>query len=699
MSAFDPGRHIDLTQQPDFAIGNLRVSPRACDVIAEGGRVRLQPRVMQVLIALARAGGELVSRRSLVQACWGDIVVGDDSINRCIQRLRRLSQEEARGAFVIETVPRLGYRLEAAEAAPAAEGPTASPIAASRPAGSVRRQWLLAAGGLCIVIVAAVAAILSGRPGAARWSIERSEPLASTPMIERYPALSPDGTMLAYSAGADLFSRHIFLKRLSGGEPIQLTNDGRDDISPSWSRDGSRIAYSTYRPGEPCRIMIAPVPAGLATEVGRCLTAERSQVVWNSSANSLLYEDALSAAASNRIFSLDLGNGHSQPITHPPSGANDEGPIVSADSHQLLFARFIELSTESSLVIHDLQSGIERVLDHVPAAAQPGAWAEDSKSVFITAGAPEDGAIWSFPIDGGAGERVQSLPIDIGRMSSGTGGLLAAEYNTVRLNLATPSATGPPEIIDPANGRTWSPAFAPNGTLAMGSDRGGRNGVWLMRPGGEGRLLLGTGDACACAIAWSPDGTNLAYASNEGTPVVHIVTAAAAEVARIRVPGTEAGQPSWMASGRSLIFPVRDSRGWRIWQADLGQPDRPKPVTGYGWVDARTEGDVIYGVMASQPGIWRIGSPPRKATDDPPVLPEGAWTIFRHQIIFPDPTRPGRPRLLAVPIGGGPRRVFADLPKANLGVDFAINPQTGASVYVEKVSGDTDIELFHLKRR
>jgi Tol biopolymer transport system component len=103
--------------------------------------------------------------------------------------------------------------------------------------------------------------------------------------------------MLAYSAGSDVFSRHIYLKRLSGGEPIQLTSDGVDDVSPTWSRDGSRIAYSTCRAGEPCRIMVVPVPAGLARQVGPCRTGERSKVVWNGSTNSLFLVDAVATGA------------------------------------------------------------------------------------------------------------------------------------------------------------------------------------------------------------------------------------------------------------------------------------------------------------------------------------------------------------------------------------------------------------------
>ena len=108
---------IDLTREPDFALGTAQVRPSTGEINVGGGRIRLQPRVMQVLVALARAEGDVVSRDELVASCWGGLAIGEDAINRCIQRLRRLAETEAPGAFAIETLPRIGYRLSSAERA------------------------------------------------------------------------------------------------------------------------------------------------------------------------------------------------------------------------------------------------------------------------------------------------------------------------------------------------------------------------------------------------------------------------------------------------------------------------------------------------------------------------------------------------------------------------------------------------------
>lgn len=101
--------HIRLAREVDFALGKLEVRPSTREVFAAGQREVLEPRVMQVLVALSRRKGEVVSREELIIACWAGRVVGDDAINRCIARVRKLG--EASDAFMLDTVPRVGYRL------------------------------------------------------------------------------------------------------------------------------------------------------------------------------------------------------------------------------------------------------------------------------------------------------------------------------------------------------------------------------------------------------------------------------------------------------------------------------------------------------------------------------------------------------------------------------------------------------------
>ena len=74
---------------------------------------------MKVLVALGRTPDIVISRDELVRQCWGGRIVGDDAINSCIAKVRRLAGLTGDPAFKIETIPRIGYRLRPAETAAA----------------------------------------------------------------------------------------------------------------------------------------------------------------------------------------------------------------------------------------------------------------------------------------------------------------------------------------------------------------------------------------------------------------------------------------------------------------------------------------------------------------------------------------------------------------------------------------------------
>jgi DNA-binding winged helix-turn-helix (wHTH) protein/TolB-like protein len=164
---------INLAREEEFSLGSVRVRPGSREVIADGRAEIFEPRVLQVLVALARRRGEVVSRDELSARCWEGRPVGDDALNRCIARIRKLA--ETSGAFTIETIPRVGYRLTpepatgfdaAASPAPAApaESPAPSPQAAA--SGFARRHARALIAGVVLLGVAALGVYLASRDSA-----------------------------------------------------------------------------------------------------------------------------------------------------------------------------------------------------------------------------------------------------------------------------------------------------------------------------------------------------------------------------------------------------------------------------------------------------------------------------------------------------------------------------------------------------
>lgn len=124
-SAHGPARADDLAHIRPFRIGSVEVRPASREVVGGNRREVLEPRVMQVLVALAAARGETLTRDDLIKACWEGRAVTDDAINRVLSRLRALARDF--GTFQVETITKVGYRLighEGDEFPAPAEGPT-----------------------------------------------------------------------------------------------------------------------------------------------------------------------------------------------------------------------------------------------------------------------------------------------------------------------------------------------------------------------------------------------------------------------------------------------------------------------------------------------------------------------------------------------------------------------------------------------
>ena len=106
---------IDLAHTAGFSLGQVTVEPSLRQLRMNGGAAeQLEPRVMQVLVALARTDGQVVTRSDLEASCWSGRVVSDDAINRTISQVRRLAERSGEHGFTLTTLPRVGYKLEAA---------------------------------------------------------------------------------------------------------------------------------------------------------------------------------------------------------------------------------------------------------------------------------------------------------------------------------------------------------------------------------------------------------------------------------------------------------------------------------------------------------------------------------------------------------------------------------------------------------
>ena len=150
-------------EQATFRFGRFVLIPAERLLLADGQALALTGKAFDLLVALVRHPGHLLTKDELLEAVWPGIVVEEVNLSVNVSVLRKVLGAAPVGEW-IETVPRQGYRFNAAveigdvasacRVAPLHEEPLAMPPAASHPKGGVavpavaRRRAFFLGGGL-----------------------------------------------------------------------------------------------------------------------------------------------------------------------------------------------------------------------------------------------------------------------------------------------------------------------------------------------------------------------------------------------------------------------------------------------------------------------------------------------------------------------------------------------------------------------
>lgn len=187
-----PGdQSVPLSKRGDLRLGDATVRPSLRTVEGPGGSFKGEPRVIQVLLALADAQGRVLSREDLLQLCWDGRIVGDDAINRAVAEVRRIATASQAG-FEVETVSRVGYRLSGIDWSD-------QPIPAAVPGAQVDRRKLIVGGVAALGVAAAGGAVF----------LSRCRQNTIDALIERGRVLQADGNEQSKAKAAHLFRQAI----------------------------------------------------------------------------------------------------------------------------------------------------------------------------------------------------------------------------------------------------------------------------------------------------------------------------------------------------------------------------------------------------------------------------------------------------------------------------------------------------------
>ena len=143
------------------------------------------------------------------------------------------------------------------------------------------------------------------------------------------------------------------------------------------------------------------------------------------------------------------------------------------------------------------------------------------------------------------------------------------EQNSWRIYVT--SADGQGEAVELVSG--WAPDWGPEGNLAYTgcNEGGGHCGIRFTTDDNLSSPVLITADPRDIGLAWSPDGTQIAYMSDhDGNWEIYTVGVPFPDIGRLTINEANDGLPAWSPDGQHIAF-VSDRDG--AWALYLMRPD------------------------------------------------------------------------------------------------------------------------------
>ncbi|MGA7415357.1 MAG: winged helix-turn-helix domain-containing protein [Bryobacteraceae bacterium] len=545
-----------------------------------GVRIRLQEQPFLVLSALVAKPGEVVTREELKERVWAnDIFVDfDQSLNKAVNRLREVLNDDASQPRYIETVPRRGYRFVAhvQDVSPPPEAPPVAPVvdsaSATTPTQPSRRKprWPYAAA-VCVAIIAAVVFWVTRPLPPPR--ITATVQLTNDGKPKNFPLLT-DGSRLYFNSisgtgtvPTDFLPYQVSVK---GGEPVALpdTLEGTllQDISPELSdllligqnRDpGNERDFSGS-------LWTVPLIGGAPQRVGDLVASGAS---WSPDGQRIVYSNGhdLLVARNDGTEIHKLASFPGSPYT----------PRWSPDGTKVRFSlypgRRLTLYAHESSALWEVSIDGTYLHPLLPGWNAPpqeccGNWTRDGKYFVFNSRRNGTSNIWAIPEKTGWFDRASRRPVQLtmGPMNS---------------YFATPSPDGKrlfvlglvprAELVryDLKSGRS-GPYLGGLSALQLEFSRDGnwvaytsypQATLWRNSTDGSRPLELSSSPFLTRKPDWSPDGTEIVFErSLQGKPPQLYVVSVDGGVARPLTDGKDfvggAWDPSWSPDGSSIVF-------------------------------------------------------------------------------------------------------------------------------------------------
>ncbi len=429
--------------------------------------------------------------------------------------------------------------------------------------------------------------------------------------------ISPDGHTVAFTSQVAGISQ-VFVILTSGGEPLQLTNDGGDKIVDSFSTDGTEIYYGRFQGNDEGWAVptLGGKPNRVASGFALVPSSNGNFIYYLKAGSRGIFRTQRSSLSEEQVYALDAPLFPPRRLLPFPDG-----------NHLLVFTHdAISLLPLAHVYDLDLSNHSIIALGDIPAETVDLAWGEPGKTVLFSRTVSGLTNIWKYTLsDKSLAQVTQGTGPDFSPMvdPSGKGIYFVNGKATGFLtayNIRTKQTT------DIASENATQPAISPDGKRLMyvAQPARDRTEVWTANIDGSNPVKIATGESLA-TTNWASDSFHLAFVVSQNGAIDKPYTVGADGSDLHQIPWASATifNVLWTRDRKTLYITgfEKDSALPMTWKANPDGSGQEKIGGNCGnSAEISADGQYLIGAVWSgaRTGIYEFSIPEKKCS---PLLP------------------------------------------------------------------------------